>query len=101
MSLREITNVLQDIESLLDSCKVGYAIIAKKYVEQLKQMEASGAADEQRILFEIKKQMLAGMGSLNDVWISRENGHNVDDEDSANKVLEEYRTRLRQQLKSY
>jgi len=101
MNLREITNVLQDIESLLDSCKVGYAVIAKKYAEQLKQIETSEAVDKQRILSEIKKQMLGGMGSLNDVWISRENGHDVDDEDSANKELEEYRVRLREQLKGY
>ncbi len=101
MSLSEITIALQDIESLLDASKVGYAVIAKKYAEQLKKMEATGATDEQSIMSEIKKQMLGGMGSLNDVWISRENGHDVDDEDSANKELEEYRTRLRQQLKGY
>ena len=101
MSLREIATILQDIEILLDSCKVGYAVIAKKYAEQLKQLQTSGEVDIQIILYEIKKQMLGGMGSLNDVWISRENGHNVDDEAIANKKLEEYRVRLRQLLKDY
>ncbi len=43
---------------------------------------------------EDRHSLFGGMGSLNDVWMSRRNGHKVDDERSANERLDRLRTQL-------
>ena len=101
MTVKETANTLQEIELLLESFKVKYAIIAKKYREELVKLSSDDPSNNQAILSDIKQKMLAGMGSLNDVWISKDNGHDVEDEISANKELERLRNKLRKNLENY
>ncbi|QPJ61246.1 MAG: hypothetical protein G3M70_04825 [Candidatus Nitronauta litoralis] len=101
MILRETTDILREIELLLESCKVGYAVIPKKYREELEKLSSDDSSGNQSVLSEIKRNMFAGMGSLNDVWISEDNGHVVKDEVSVNKELERLRNKLRQILENY
>ncbi len=101
MIQRETIDILRKIELLLESCKVGYAVIPKKHREELEKLSSNDSSGNQSALSEIKQEILAGMGSLNDVWISKDNGHDVEDEVSANKELERLRNKLREILENY
>ncbi|MDR4515323.1 hypothetical protein [Nitrosomonas sp.] len=100
MIVKKTACTLREIELLLESFKVKYAIFVKKYRKELEQLTLDDSKT-QLILPEIKNKMLAGMGSLNDVWISKDNGHDVEDEVSANKKLENLRNKLRKILENY
>lgn len=93
---QELISILSRLLEFLQSHGVRYAIIVENY---LKKLEAANTDDEiQMVSSEIQKQMLGGMGSLNDVWVSRGNGHIVSDEKAANTDLEQLREELRHVL---
>ena len=46
------------------------------------------------------RSMFGGMGSLTDVWITRYNGHRVDDEAEANRRLQEIESALYDEVTS-
>ena len=100
-ALRETKSALREIKLLLDCFKVGYAVVVKKHIGELEKLSPEDSDVIQVILSKAKKEILAGMGSLNDVWICRDNGHEVDDEESANKELEHLRIKLRRVLEDY
>lgn len=95
---QELISILSRLLELLQSHSVRYAIVVENYLKRLK----AANTDEELLVVstEIKKQMLGGMGSLNDVWISHENGHIVSDEKAANSALEQLRDKLRHVLLS-
>lgn len=94
--MQELTGILSRLLEFLQSHGVRYAIVVENYIKEL---EAANTDEEIRtISTEVRKQMLGGMGSLNDVWISRKNGHIVGDEKTANAELEQLREELRNVL---
>lgn len=81
---------LLDITALFDQHGVRFASVTRQIADKL----AGGGdltADERHVLF-------GGMASLNDVVITRRNGHRVDDEDAANRQLDQLRDRLWREL---
>jgi len=89
----ELISILSRLVTFLQSHGVRYATVVENYLKKLE--AASAEEDISRISAEVREQMLKGMGSLNDVWISRENGHIVSDEKAANSQLEMLREELR------
>lgn len=88
--------ILYELLGFLETHKVNYASVIKRIVKTLEPI-----IDHEKLQQAIKdsrRQLLGGMGSLNDVWITKENGHVVDDEKAANRRLEEYREKLRRIL---
>lgn len=93
---QELISILSRLLEFLQAHGVRYAIVVENY---LKKLRAANTDEEiHTVSAGIKKQMLGGMGSLNDVWISRENGHIVSDEKAANTDLEQLREELRHVL---
>lgn len=90
---QELISILSRLLEFLQFHGVRYAIVVEKY---LKKFERAHTDEEiRKVSAEVRKQMLGGMGSLNDVWISQENGHIVSDEKIANAQLEQLREELR------
>jgi hypothetical protein len=81
---------LREITALFDEHGVRFAPVTREIADKL----AGGGEltpDDRHVLF-------GGMGSLNDVFITRLNGDKVDDEDAANRRLDQLRTRLWREL---
>jgi len=92
---------LQELELFLNQHGVNrYESLLHGYRLQLENY----LADPQNVDFptdtfeSIKSHVFGGMGSLNDLLICKENGHIVDNENQANKNLEEFRVNLRKIL---
>jgi hypothetical protein len=88
---RAVHRTLQELSALLDKHEVRYGPVVRDIAARMAVGGATLSADDRHTL-------LGGMGSLNDVWISRRNGHKVDDERSANERLDQLRTRLFDQV---
>jgi hypothetical protein len=87
---RAIRQTLNDLLSLLEKHSVGYGAILRDIASRL---DAGGELSADNV-----HQLLGGMGSLTDVYISRRNGHTVDDEGAANRKLDRLRAKLRERL---
>ena len=86
MNRERTVETLREVAELLDKHQVAFKTAVRDVGERVMTLGVLSAEDE-RILF-------GGMGSLSDVWISRRNGHAVDDEEAANAKLDRLRRRL-------
>jgi hypothetical protein len=84
---------LEEIASLLEKHSVRYGAILRDSISRL---DAGG-----QLSVDALHQLLGGMGSLTDVYVSKRNGHNVADEDAANRELDRLRAKLREELSRY
>ena len=89
-------DVLSRLATFLKDHNVSYAAVVESIHHRLAQRpeEPIAARDTEAI-----EALFGGMGSLNDVYISRENGHVVEDEEEANQELDSLRAELWQKLK--
>ena len=93
MNISKVLLTLEKIESLLIKHKVSYAPFLHDIIIHFRSTDPLGSRDQ---IFpeDIRKHLLGGMGSLNDVWISKKNGDEVEDEESANRKLDGLRKKL-------
>lgn len=67
------------------------------FSEQIKELE-SPWSNETKVLQELVG-LFGGMGSFNDLYLCKENGHIIDNENAANRELDNLRGQLYQELK--
>ena|SRR5580765_1121999 len=91
-----LRDTLDRLAAFLRSHNVAYAEVVESVRRNLEQTPTGGASDKDSGAVEA---LFGGMGSLNDVYISKQNGHAVDDEGQANRKLDSLREELWQQLK--
>jgi hypothetical protein len=72
--------------------KVGFSVVISQILDEIS--NATTDANKLLIIENAREQLQGGMGSLNDIWICKDNGHLTDDEESDNQKLEEFRVRL-------
>jgi len=87
---------LRRIAEHLRSHRVAYADKIESVSNQIRHTETSSLSPDE---LESVMGLFGGMGSLNDVYISRRNGHVVDDEAEANRRLDLLREELWQELR--
>lgn len=88
--------VLSRLLDFLKFHKVNYAAVIEQFLKELESAKTEKQVKD--IVEEARQYIFVGMGSLNDIWISKENGHNVDNEKMANAQLEQLRQELRETL---
>lgn len=86
-----LQRTLDDLVVLLEKHRVAYGATVREIAGRV-------GADGEGLSTEDRHRLLGGLGSLTDVWISKRNGHDVDDERSANAELDRLRHRLREFL---
>ncbi len=96
MDKTNTTNILQQLDELLSNHRVSYSVVTHGLLEKLR--SDSGEYIPDSLASEIRG-LFGGMGSLNDVYISKLNGHSVDDEAKANKRLGELTAALWREVK--
>jgi hypothetical protein len=96
--ITKLINTLTELLTFLQHHDVRYSVVVENYLKKLE--SASSKEEAMQIMTEVRERVLGGMGSLNDVWISKENGHTVDNENYANSQLEVFRDELRRILLS-
>lgn len=79
---------LRELEALLDQHRVPYV----KYVRTL--LESARVASDEELRSSVRQLIQGTMGSLTDLYITKKNGHEVDDETKANATLESITERL-------
>ena len=79
---------LRDLEALLDQHRVSYV----KYVRPL--LDNARTASDEEVRSSVRQLLKGTMGSLTDLYITRKNGHEVDDEANANATLQSITERL-------
>ena len=89
----EYIYILSKLMSFLKFHEVNYAAVIEKYLIKFESANTENQIKD--IVEEARQRIFSGMGSLNDIWISKENGHNVDNEKIANIKLEQLRQELR------
>jgi len=96
MNINKIVALLGEIYQFLSSHKVSFATVISHILKEI----ASAQTDREKLLVieSAKKELQGGMGSLNDVWICKENGNITNNEQGDNQKLEEYRVRLQGML---
>ena len=77
---------LREITALFDRHGVRFAPVTREIADKL--------AGGEELTAEDKHVLFGGMGSLNDVFITRLNGDKVDDEGAANRQLDQLRAKL-------
>jgi hypothetical protein len=87
----EVLATVRDLEALLRKHKVKYLALVEEKRNRLEGIHdrALPASVRREIL-----GLFGGMGSLNDVLISRLNGHDVDNESTANEQLDRMTSQL-------
>lgn len=88
--------VLSRLLDFLKFHEVNYAVVIEKYLIKFESANTENQIKD--IVEEAKQCIFSGMGSLNDIWISKENSHNVDNEKMANIQLEQLSQELRNML---
>ncbi len=53
----------------------------------------------EEIIHDLKPYAFGGMGSLNDLCFCKENGHYIEDEDTANEIFSISRKKLQENLR--
>lgn len=92
MKTKKVKDILWQLFNLLESHRVKYAIVIKEIITQLENV-----SDDKQLPEQIEQNiynLFGGMGSLNDVWISKTSGHVVENEKEANQHLDELTTAL-------
>jgi len=84
----ELVLALRDLETLLDEHCVSYV----KYIRIL--LDRARVASDEEVRSDVRRLFQGTMGSLTDLYITRKNGHEVDDEDKANETLQSITERL-------
>ena len=87
----DLRTTLEALESFLRAHKVRYAA-------RVRQILDDAGADEDRLRRDAATMFRGTVGSLPDVFISRQNGNVVSDERAANARLDEFTERLRREL---
>jgi len=102
MNIEKVCTTLKELEDFLQSCGEEYSSILSKHRRTLEQYitDPGKYPFPLETISELKKHAFGGMGSLNDLWLSKENGHTLDDESSANEKLDELRERLKDALRT-
>jgi len=103
MNIKKLSMALKELEDFLQSCGViKYASLLASYRGILDQYinNPSEYPFPLETISNLRKHAFGGMGSLNDLWLCKENGHIVDDESSANEKLDELRERLKDALRT-
>jgi uncharacterized protein DUF6966 len=77
-----------DLEALLDQHRVSYV----EYIRTL--LESARVGSDEEVRSGVRQLFRGTMGSLTDLYITRKNGHEVDDEDKANAALQSITDRL-------
>ncbi len=96
MNINKIIALLIELCEFLNSRKVSFAVVISQILDEITSVKSD--SEKLFIIEAAQKQLQGGMGSLNDVWICKENGHVTTDEQGDNEKLEEYRIRLRDLL---
>ena len=96
---RNILTKLEQLKNFLKNYNEPYAKILDDLETEMRSADILNMQKEIEILERLKTHMFGGMGSINDIWISRRNGHKVDDEEKANSRLDELRWQLKDALK--
>ncbi len=86
-----LVSVLADLERLLKRYQDPYAPIVTGARERIESEEKVPVPPNE--LAEVRR-MFGGMATLNDIYISKVNGHRVDDEEEANRKVDELRNAL-------
>lgn len=95
MKRTDLQSTLKDLEELLRRHEVSYAEV----VQQLRQqVEADTDPVVSAATLNAVRGLFGGMGSLSDVYISKANGHAVEDEAAANQTLDTLTQALWQQV---
>ena len=94
MKGNRVFTTLRDLEQFLRAHGVRYAEVVKSLMTRL---EESGSEHDERAFIAVR-ELFGGAGSLNDVYISKSNGHIVKDETVANERLDSLREKLWQEL---
>ena len=84
----ELVLALRDLETLLDEHRVSYV----KYIRIL--LDRARVASDEEVRSDVRRLFQGTMGSLTDLYITRKNGDEVDDEDKANETLQSITKRL-------
>jgi len=95
MNKTEVIILLRQLEDLMNSHRVSFAVVIHQLITQL--TEATDAELSDPLLRDVRS-LFGGIGSLNDVCISKLNGHLVDNEREANRRLDELRDTLWNQI---
>jgi len=87
----EVLAAVRELEDFFRRHEVNYLSVM---ADQRRRVETISAlilpeSEQRRIV-----DLFGGMGTLNDVVVSRQNGHDVDDEQGANEQLDQMTTRL-------
>jgi hypothetical protein len=87
----EVLATVRELEALLRRHKVNYLALIEEKRHRLETI------DDRVLPAGVRRELLevfGGMGSLNDVFISQRNGHDVDNETTANKHLDRLTSQL-------
>ena len=87
MNLVKIISTLSELEEFLNTHKVNYVSVIHAFREKLMSVKSDDKEEINREISALNKHVFGGMSSLNDVWISKNNGHLVDNEVFANQKL--------------
>jgi len=83
----EVLPVLERLDDLLGRHRVAYVLGVHDLVRRVAACPAGRLPAE--IVGQLRGMYEGNMGSLTDLYISRSNGHEVEDEDDANRHLNE------------
>ena len=89
----DVIATLTEIRELLWKHRVKWTSAADRVLDSI--ADADAPTVKARIL-----EMYGGAGSLNDIWICRENGEEVDDQEAANAELDRLTSRLWRQAQA-
>jgi len=85
MNRINLQSTLYALEEFLRKHEVPYEEVVRRLRQRL---EASTGTEVSSETLNEVRELFGGMGSLNDVYISKANGHVVDDETTVNKELQ-------------
>jgi hypothetical protein len=88
MDKDRVMGLVGQLEQFLQGHGVNYATVVRDLKVRLESVR-----DTNEIRREVRS-LFGGMGSLNDLWISRANGDLVEDEKAANRELNDLRSEL-------
>lgn len=64
-----LISLLSELQDFLERHHVNYAVVIQNFLEKLKLADNN---NETRVIInEARRELLGGMGSLNDIWICR------------------------------
>lgn len=92
-----LLSLLVQLDDFLASHEVRYDVVVHQL--RLEVADEPGPAVSDGLRAKVRS-MFGAMGSLTDVWITRDNGHRVDDEAAANRRLQEIESALYEELTS-